>query len=148
MRKDLPLPISIAVLAGVAAAAALLVTRNYAANKAGADEGWSTKKIMNKVHFGKKSPFSVVYGDIQKAEPDWQTDEKNLAEIVHLMSMLTKRKPPRGSQEAWDKLVRDYVDNAKDMQQYVKEHKLQPARDSLDKVRATCDDCHDNHGVK
>ena len=94
MSKVPPLPISIAVLAGVAAAAALLVARNYAADKAGADEGWTTKKIMREVHFGKKAPFKVVYGDIQNAEPNWQNDEKNLAEIVRLMSMLTKRKPP------------------------------------------------------
>jgi hypothetical protein len=148
MRKYLHLAISIGVLAGVAAGAASRATRNYAADKPGADEVWSTKKVMDKVHVGKQSLISVVYKDIHKAKPDWKTDEKNLAEIIRLMSMLTKQKPLRGSQEAWDKLVHDYVDKVKVAQQNVKQHKLQPARASLEKVLSTCDKCHDDHGIK
>jgi hypothetical protein len=146
MRKYLRLAIPIAVLAGLNAGAAL--PRNHAADNSATDEAWSTKKVMDRVHVGKQSLMSVVYKDIRKAEPDWKTDEKNLAEIMRLMNMLTKQKPPRGSQEAWDKLVEDYVDNAKDAQQSIKEHKLQRARASLEKVLSTCDQCHDNHGIK
>jgi len=64
------------------------------------------------------------------------------------MSMLTKQKPLRGSQEAWDKLVQNFVDKAKSAQQNVKEHKLESARASLRKVLSTCDNCHDNHGFQ
>jgi hypothetical protein len=62
--------------------------------------------------------------------------------------MLTKQNPLRGSQEAWNKLVQDYVDKAKVVQESLQEHKLQPARVWLDKVLATCDQCHDDHGIK
>ena len=148
MRKYLELAISIAVLAAPAGGATLPATPNYAADNPGADQVWSTKKIMDKVHVGKQSLFSLVYKDIHKAEPDWETDEKNLAEIIGLMSMLTRHKPPRGSQEAWDKLVQEYVQNAKVTQQNVKEYKLLPARASLEKVLSTCDECHDNHGIQ
>ena len=75
-------------------------------------------------------------------------DEKNLTEIIRLMSMLTKQEPPRGSQEAWDKLVQDYVHGAKAARQNVREHRLQPALAALERVRSTCDECHDNHGIK
>ena len=137
-----------AVLAGLAGAAALCAPRNYAADNSGADEVWSTKKIMVKLYVGKPSLMSAVYKDIHKAEPDWKSDEKNLTEIIRLMSMLTKQKPPRGSQEAWDKLVQDYVHGAKAARQNVKEQRLQPARAALEKVTSTCDECHDNHGIK
>jgi hypothetical protein len=103
---------------------------------------------MDKVHLGKQSLLSTVTKDLQKAEPDWKGDEDNLTEAIRLMSMLTKQKPPNGSREGWDKLVQDYVDGAKGARQSVKEHKLQPARDALDKVRSICEACHDNHGVK
>jgi hypothetical protein len=147
MRKYLQVAISIAVVGGLAAGAMLRATRNEA-DPAGADEQWSTRKIMRKIHGGKQPLLFVVDKDIQKAEPDWKTDEENLAEIIRLMSMLTKRKPLRGSQEAWDKLVQEYVDQAKVVQQNVKEHKLQPARAALEKMGSTCDQCHDNHGIK
>ena len=146
MRVNLPRAISIAVLAGLAAGAALRVT--YAAEHPGADEVWSTKKVMDKVHVGKQSLLSVVNKDLRKTEPDWNSDEKNLTEIIRLMSMLTKQKPLRGSQEAWDKLVQDYVHGAKAARQNVKEHRLQPTRAALEKVISTCDECHDNHGIK
>jgi hypothetical protein len=146
MRVNLKCTLSIAVLAGLAAGAAFRTT--YAVDHPGADEVWSTKKVMDKVHVGKQSLLSVVNRDLRKAEPDWSSDEKNLTEIIRLMSMLTKQKPPRGSQGAWDKLVQDYVNGAKAARQNVKEHRLQPGRAALEKVISTCDECHDNHGIK
>jgi hypothetical protein len=146
MRVDLLCARSIAVLAGLAAGAALRAT--YAADHLGADDVWSTRKVMDKVHVGKQSLLSVVNRDLRKNEPDWKSDEENLTEIIRLMSMLTNQKPLRGSQEAWDKLVRDYVDGAKSARQNVKEHSLKPARAALDMVRSTCEECHDNHGIK
>jgi hypothetical protein len=146
MRVNLQYALSIAVLAGSAAGAALRTT--YAVDHPCADEVWATKKVMDKVHVGKQSLLSVVNKDLRRAEPDWKSDETNLTEIIRLMSMLTKQKPPRGSQEAWDKLVQDYVDGAKAARQNVTEHRLQPARAALEKVRSTCEECHDNHGIK
>ena len=146
MRVNLQRVLSIAVFAGLAAGATLRAT--YAEDHPDAYEVWSTKKVMDKVHVGKQSLLSVINKDLRKAEPDWKGDEKNLTEIIRLMSMLTKQKPLRGSQEAWDKLVQDYVDKAKVAQRNIKEHKLEPARAALQQLLSTCDDCHDNHGIK
>jgi hypothetical protein len=146
MRADLQRAVSTAVLAGLAAGAALRAMS--AADPPGADEVWSTKKVMDKIAVGKQSLLSVVHKDLRKVEPDWKSDEENLTEIIRLMSMLTKQKPPRGGQEAWDKVVQDFVDGAKAARQNVKEHRLEPARAALEKVRSTCEECHENHGLQ
>jgi hypothetical protein len=146
MRVNPQRAISIAVLAGLAACAALRAT--FAVDHSGADEVWTTKKVMDKIAVGKQSLLSVVNKDLRNAEPDWKSDEENLTEIIRLMSMLTKQKPPRGSQAAWDKLVKDYIDGTKAARQNVKEYRLQPARAALEKALSTCDECHDNHGIK
>jgi hypothetical protein len=138
--------ISFTVLAGLAAGATLCAI--HAANHLGADEAWSTKKVMDKIAVGKQSLLSVVNKDLEKADPDWKSDEENLTEIIRLMSMLTKQKPPRGSQGAWDKRVQDFVDRAKAARQNVKGHRLRPARAALEKARSTCEECHDNHGIQ
>ncbi len=148
MKVSLLLAMTLAALAGLAAGAARCVTRNDEAANPNADEEWSTKKVMRKIHSGKQALLSVVRADLQKAQPDWVTDEKGLAEINRLMSTLTGRKPLRGSQDAWDKLVRAYVDQVKVAQQSVKEHKLLPARAALKEVSLTCEKCHDDHGVQ
>ena len=146
MRIDFQRIFPIAVLTGLAAGVVLRVT--CAADYPGADAVWSTKKVMDRVALGKQSLLAVVNKDLRKAEPDWQSDEENLAEVIRLMSMLTKQKPLRGSQEAWDKLVEDYVHGANAARQNVKKHRLQAARAALEEVVATCDECHDNHGIK
>src|SRR5262249_35005662 len=146
MRVNLSGGLSIAILAGLAAGAALRAT--YAAGHPASEEVWSTKKVMDKAHLGKQSLLSVVQKDLRQAEPDWKSDERNLAEMIRLMSMLTRQKPPRGSQDAWDKLVDDYVQAAKTARQNVNEHRLQPTRAALEKLVSTCDECHDNHGIK
>ena len=68
MRVNLQRALSIAVIAGLAAGAALRAT--YAADHPVADPVWSTKKVMDKVHVGKQSLLSVVNKDLRKAEPD------------------------------------------------------------------------------
>jgi len=146
VRVNLQCALSIAVLAGLAAGAVLRAS--YMVDHHGADEVWSTKKVMDRVHLGKQSLLSVVRRDLRKDEPDWESDQKNLAEIIRLMSMLTKQRPPRGSQQAWDKIVEDYVDGAKAARQNVKEHRLPAVRAALEKVTSTCDECHDNHGIQ
>lgn len=103
---------------------------------------------MIKINRGKPSLMASVYKDLQKPEPDWETAAQKLGEISRLMSMLTKQKPLRGSQEAWNGLVQDYLDKVKGAQTSVQEHRLQPARAWLEKLTATCDKCHDQHGIQ
>ena len=148
MRQYFPLAIAVAILTGLAGGAEFRSTKDYAAGIPGADEVWPTKKIMVKLYVGKPSLMSALCKDIQMPEPDWRADEKRVADIIRLMSALTRQKPLRGSQEAWDKLVRDYVEGAKAARQNVKEHRLQPARAALERVISTCDECHDHHGIK
>ncbi len=145
MRKYLQPAIAIVALVGVGAA--LHAVRNYAAGQR-AEEVWSTKKVMDKAFLGKQSLLAALSKDVHNAEPDWKAEEQKLAEIIRLMSTLTKQKPPRGSQKAWDKQVQDFVDKAKDMHENVKAQNLRPARAALEKLRETCDECHDNHGIQ
>ena len=126
MRVNLKCALSIAVFAGFAAGAALRAT--YAVDHPCADDVWSTKKVMDKVHVGKQSLLSVVNTDLRKAKPDWKSDEKNLTEIIRLMRMLTKQKPPRGSQEAQDWFCAKLRQWGEELRQNVKEHRVQPAR--------------------
>jgi hypothetical protein len=146
MKVSFPRALLVTILAGLAGGAALRAT--YPADHPSAGKMWSTKEVMDKVHVGKESLLSVVSKDLGKAEPDWKSDAENLTEIIRLMSMLTKQKPLTGSQEAWDQLVQDYVDAAKAARQNVEEHRLQPAETALERMRSTCEECHDNHGIK
>jgi hypothetical protein len=148
MRANRRLVISLGILAGIAAGAAICVNWNYAANNSGPGELLSTKKVMDRCYVGNQSLMKLVRRDLDRAQPDWKNAEKNVAEVIRLMSMLTRHKPPRGSQEAWDGLVMDYVQKARVLEENVRKQKLKAARASLQKIAATCDECHDNHGIQ
>jgi hypothetical protein len=107
----------------------------------------STKKIMGKAHKGEDCLISLVHFDLhqQGAGVDWRTDEKNVAEMVRLVGMLSKNDPPKGDKEAWDKRVKDYVDKGKALQEKLKEKKLAESRAALDKLETTCKGCHQTH---
>jgi hypothetical protein len=148
MRSYRRLAISLAGLAGLAAGAGLCGSRNYAAGNLGSGEVWSTKKVMDKCYVGNQSLMKVVRRYLDRAPPDWKSAEENVAEVIRLMGMLTRQKPPRGSQEAWNGLVEDYLQKGRMLQQNVREHDGQAARASLQKIATTCDECHDNHGIQ
>lgn len=105
----------------------------------------STKEIMTRAHKGKQSLLSRLNADLQKPQPDWPKGEEHLAEMIRLVSRLTTQKPPQGSLEAWNTRVHDYVDNAKDIEQNLKEQNVQAARASVGKLLKTCKGCHDAH---
>jgi hypothetical protein len=148
MRRYRRLAIAVAAFVGLAAGAALSASWNDAADRAGPDEIWSTKKVMDRCYVGNQSLMKMVRRDIEKAQPDWKSAEKNVAEVIRLMRMLTRQKPPRGSQEAWDGLVDDFVHKAGVLRANVREQQLKAARASLQRISATCDLCHDNHGIQ
>jgi cytochrome c553 len=148
MRPNRRLTALMAVLAGMTAGAAVSVNWNYAADSPGSDELLSTKKVMDQCYVGNQSLMKVVRRDLEMAQPDWRSAEKNVTEVIRLMSMLTRQKPPRGTQEAWNGLVEDYLQKARTLQRDVKEQKRQASSASLQKIASTCDECHDNHGIQ
>jgi len=148
MRANRRLAISLTGLAGLAAGAALCASWNYAADNSGPGGLWSTKKVMDRCYVGNQSLMKVVRRDIDRFQPDWKNAEKNVTEVIRLMSMLTRQKPPRGSQADWNGLVEDYVQKGRVLQEKVREHNLQASRASLQKIASTCDECHDNHGIQ
>jgi hypothetical protein len=135
-------------LLGALAAYAAICSSNYAADNPGPGELLSTKKVMDKCYVGNQSLMKLVRRDLERARPDWAGAEKNVTEVVRLMSMLTRQKPPRGSQEAWDGLVEAYLQKAHALKQNVNEQKLQASKAWLQKIASTCDECHDNHGIQ
>jgi len=148
MTTNRRLAVSLAGLAALSACTAVCVNWNYAADNAGRAELLSTKKVMDKCYVGNQSLMKMIRRDLERAQPDWKGAETNLAEVVRLMSMLTRHKPPRGSQEAWNGLVKDYLQKASALQENLREEKLQASRASLQKIASTCEECHDNHGLQ
>jgi hypothetical protein len=103
------------------------------------------KDIMKKAHGGKTSLYAIVWNDIHRDPPNWQRSRKNLAEMIRLCNLLTERKPPKGTQESWEKLVQAYLDHAKTVQENLEKENVAESRTTYDKLLKTCKVCHNAH---
>jgi hypothetical protein len=125
----------------VAGLTALLVV---AVSVLGAD--LDIKMIMKKAH----SPTGLLYNigkDLKDDEPDWDNIQQETKELLDLVSMLEKNKPPMGDQNSWKSLTASYLDMAKSLDAAAKKKNLSGAKSVQAKMsnENTCKGCHKVH---
>jgi len=102
----------------------------------------SIKDIMKKAHKGEECLVSEVSVALHQDEPEWQATQKNVAELIRLGNMLTKKEPPKGSKDSWEQLTQGYVDRAKIVHDKLEQKDLPASRTAFDSLLETCKGCH------
>jgi hypothetical protein len=118
---------------------------------AGQGEGGDTpsiKDVMNKLHKGAKSPLAQFKTALKSESPDWSSLEKSSKDFVILGAALAKNNPPKGEKASWEKLSNLYFEDAKALDNAVKEHDLAAARKAHQRLAASCKACHGAHKGK
>jgi hypothetical protein len=89
-----------------------------------ADEGalLSVKDVLKKAHSGPKSILTQLNMQLRAGELDWAAVEKNTHQLVELATALRKNQPPQGDKASWDKLTKQYLENAKKLNDAAAEH--------------------------
>src|SRR5262245_43420295 len=109
------------------------------------DKNPSIDEIMKKINHTKNGLHKKVGTELKTAMPNWTDLQKQMKEYTKFCEGLSKNDPPKGDKKNWEKLCKEYVENAK---------KLQDAIDKKDKTAATtahttitksCKSCHDTH---
>jgi hypothetical protein len=130
-----------------AAALAALAVLGLALGHSAADGGknLSVKEIMGKAHKGGNSLIAGVGKQLQGAGPDWDTLQAKTRELVKLGTSLGKAEPPQGEKASWEKLTRQYLDNARALDAAAEEKNKPGAQAAFGKIRGSCKGCHDVH---
>ena len=116
---------------------------SYAADPAPIDE------IMQKVNKGPDALMSTLKKDLAKKDDvKWETVQMKTKEVAMLTDDLCKDKPPKGSQESWDKLTKAYSDNAKSLSGAAEKKDFDAATKSLKAMGGSCMSCHSAHRPK
>jgi hypothetical protein len=127
---------------------ALLVGLTVVASRAEDDKSPSIKEIMTKAHKGGDSLLQKLGKELKADAPQWDDIEKQTKELVDLGTALAKNKPPRGTQESWDKQTRDYLSNAQDLAAAAAKKDKATALADLKKLQGSCMECHTAHKGK
>jgi cytochrome c556 len=113
---------------------------------AGADEKViSIEEVMKEAHNGPKSILTQLNKQLRTGEPDWIAIEKNTNRLLILAMALGKNEPPKGEKASWTKLTKQYLGNAKKLNQEVADHDKAAAIATRAKLGGSCTACHRLH---
>jgi len=100
--------------------------------------------IMKKVNGGKGLHKSLAK-DLQASPIDWDAAAKKSKEYNDLVSALGKNEPPKGEKKSWDKLTKEYAENAKALNEACEKKDKTAAVSTQGKISRSCKSCHDAH---
>ena len=114
-------------------------------SKADEEKTPTIKEIMTKAHKGGKSLIQMVGKELKADEPDWADLQKKTKELVKLGTALGKNEPPKGEKASWEKLTKEYLKNAKALEDAAKKQDKAAALASQKKLTGACASCHKQH---
>ncbi|HEV3203146.1 MAG TPA: hypothetical protein VGY77_02130, partial [Gemmataceae bacterium] len=82
---------------------------------------------------------------LQKDNPDWPDILDQSKEYASLCSELTKTTPPRGEKDSWTKFTKEYIENAKALEESAKKKDKNGALAVHTKISKMCNNCHMAH---
>jgi hypothetical protein len=103
------------------------------------------KEIMTKAHKGGNSLIQTIGKELKAAEPAWTDVQKKTKELVKLGTALGKNEPPKGEQASWEKLTKEYLQNAKALDEAANKKDKASALASHKKLTGACASCHKAH---
>lgn len=107
-------------------------------------QGPDIKEIMGKVN-----KAGGLYPSIQKgmktATPNWGALKNDSDELGSLVQSLGKNKPPKGEAASWQKLTKDYADEAANLNAAVVSKNKSAADAAIAKLGTSCSACHKAH---
>jgi cytochrome c553 len=127
----------------VLCAAALLTVIGMAAAQNQKD--LSIKDIMGKAHKGGDSLIGKLGKQLKADAPNWEEVQGETKELVSLGTGLGKNTPPKGEKESWDKLTKNYVTTAKELDADAQRKDKNAGTGALTQLRGMCANCHKAH---
>lgn len=111
--------------------------------------GWDDKvpdihDIMSKSNKRNGLKDQVV-NEARKPNPNWATVQTKAKELAELSESLPKNSPPRGSEESWKKLAKEYVEAVKEMREAADKKDKAKVLAANTKLTQGCKTCHDLH---
>jgi hypothetical protein len=106
------------------------------------------KQVMKKLNAGQYSMTATIGKELQDDPPVWDDIKKETQEYVKLVDALGKNDPPKGEKDSWTRLSKDYVDNAKALDDATQKKDKKAALAAHKKIASTCMACHTEHRKK
>jgi cytochrome c556 len=102
-------------------------------------------EIMKKVNHSKNGLHKKVGEGLKAATPSWDELQKQMKEYTKMCDGLSKNDPPKGDKKNWEKLAKEYAENAKKLQDAIDKKDKDAANKAHSTIGKSCKACHDAH---
>jgi cytochrome c556 len=117
----------------------------FTINPTGAANMLSVKEIMGRLNKRDTSLLPTLGRELKQPQPAWDEIQRHTKEFADLAQTLSKNDPPRGQKDSWEKLTKEYAQNAKSMDEAASRKDQKGAQMAHAKLAAACKSCHDAH---
>jgi hypothetical protein len=100
---------------------------------------------MAKLTKGPQSLTTTIGSELKQDPPPWNTIQPQAKEFVELAKSMSQHKPPRGSDESWQKLTADYANSAVELERAVTAKDKEAATKAHAALSGSCMACHREH---
>jgi cytochrome c556 len=105
----------------------------------------SIEDIMQKVNKRKSGLHSEVGDALKMGTVDWDKIKEKTKQYAALTDFMGKNDPPKGSKQSWEKLTKQYADDAKALDTAVGNKDKAAATKAWGKLDKECMGCHRPH---
>lgn len=123
----------------------LLTAWTVALSSVGAQEKTpDIKDIMGALHKGPECLRAKLARGMKSDSPDWDALQRETRDFVKLAEAMSKQAPPKGDKASWEKLTRQFTDQAKAMDQGARDKNLGELKAAHARM-SNCKPCHTAH---
>ncbi len=127
------------------ACVATMVTTMAVLAGARTQDSATIKEVMDTLHKGDSAPLAKLKKAMKAESPDWSEVQKLTKDFEKYGAFLEKNDPPRGEKADFEKLAKAYYKNAKALDDAAKAEDKDKAQSALNKIGASCKNCHAAH---
>jgi hypothetical protein len=103
------------------------------------------KEVMAKANKGNSALLGVLKKELAAQDINWDHVQEHAKELLDLSKALGKNEPPKGEKASWEKLTKQYEDNATALNKAAEKKERQAATDARNKLQGSCAGCHKLH---
>jgi hypothetical protein len=109
------------------------------------DKDTTLKDVMTRLHKGDDAVRPTINKELEEDNPDWTMIQKLTKDYLDGAQTAAKTKPPKGDKDSWDKLMKQFVTTAKQLDDAAKKKDKEKGLAAAKMLGDSCRDCHTAH---
>jgi hypothetical protein len=109
------------------------------------DPPLTIKEVMGQLNRPPRGLTGLLRKELQADQPDWDQIQGQTRKYATLVAGLGKAEPPKGDADSWTRLTKEFLENARAMEDAAKKQDKRGVLAAHAKISRSCTGCHRMH---